>query len=109
MLKIIFSIISAAVCSSHFSPECFLPKRACYVGYYSPKRWRNLKEDAIPTENLFWKLSSGTSNSQDTKQPTPAPVTYIIMLMEPTKIEFVDDENESEQKSAVEPKIVSIL
>lgn len=47
-------------------PDCFIPKNPAYVGYYSPKRFRNLKDHAVPTENLFWKNSTSRQGQQGT-------------------------------------------
>lgn len=46
------------MCSIHFEKEWFLKKREEYENVFSPKHCKVLKEDALPTLNLFWKNES---------------------------------------------------
>ena len=58
-----FDLTYATICSVHFSEECFVTPLKHTLLQYSPKNFRNLKEDAVPSLQL--PSTKTLPNSQD--------------------------------------------
>ena len=61
-----FNVKNARICSIHFQPQDYARSLKHELLNYCPKSARTLKDDAIPTQNLFKKITLN-----DPGKPTP--------------------------------------
>lgn len=91
----------ATICSQHFPEECFLTPLKHKLLQYSPKRFRDLKPDAVPTLKLHKSKDNVACSARHQRFKLKERKSLVREVMEKSVLESVQESEENVNISVI--------
>lgn len=91
------NLMHASICSQHFDSECFFTPLKHQLLQYSPKGFRNLKPDAVPTLNIPKSKDLSECSARQRRRQLKERRSLVQEILVTTVLEVGEPQNVSDQ------------